>query len=84
MKDSHVDAIRRSQITQLAPNKVGFFVDALNKYCRMLRPGTSITLTSDAVIVHIGKEEFLLNPSPYELEADLEAVHRLMKRRVPR
>ena len=78
------EAIKRSQITQLAPTRVAFFSEAVEKYTKLLPPGVSVTLTHNAVIVRIGKEEFLLNPQPYELEADMEAVHRLMKRRVIR
>lgn len=77
-------AIDRSLITRLQDRILGYAVDPLLKLSKDLKPGTSVTITSNAVIANLGSEEFILSSQPYELEADLEALQRLMMRRIAR
>lgn len=79
---NHHAAIDRTLITRFQERVMGFSVDPLLKLSRILKPGSSLTVTNGCVIAHLGREEFILSTQPYELEADLEAFERLMMKRI--
>lgn len=55
--------------------------EALQTVSRNLTPDSTVTVTSCGVIAQIGSESFLLNNTPYEMQADLESIVRLLKLR---
>ena len=55
---------------------------AIQRLRSFVRPGTSITITSNEVVAQMGNQTFILHNQPHELEADLEAFERLTARRV--
>lgn len=62
-------------------NPFARLVDSIRGSQRLLSKGTSLTITSSSVIAQMGEQTFVLSENPYELQADLEAFHRLSARR---